>query len=142
MGIDVLLVEDGPGDIRLTQEAFRRVNPDVRLHIVTDGDEALAFLNHEGACAASPRPHLILLDLNLPKKSGLQVLEYIQGNEELKSIPTVILSTSNAPDDINSSYALQANSYVEKPVQFDKFESVVRSINQFWFEKAKLPQIT
>ena len=140
MAIDVLLVEDGPGDIRLTQEAFARVNSDVRLHIAMDGEEAIAFLSQEGECSESPRPDLILLDLNLPKKSGLEVLEHIQANEGLKSIPTVILTTSNAPDDIHQSYTLQANSYVRKPVQFDKFESVVRSINKFWFEKAKLPQ--
>ena len=140
MAIDVLLVEDGPGDIRLTQEAFRRTNPDVRLHVAMDGLEALAFLSQQGAHAAAPRPDLILLDLNLPKKDGREVLKHVRGDEGLKSIPTVILTTSNSPMDINESYTLQANSYLTKPVQFDKFESVVRSINDFWFEKAKLPQ--
>ena len=140
MGIDVLLVEDSPGDIRLTQEAFREANSGIRLHVAMDGVEALSFLAKEGEHAESPRPDLILLDLNLPKKDGREVLKHIRGNDSLKSIPTVILTTSDAAIDINSSYKLQANSYLSKPVQLDKFESVVRSINDFWFEKAQLPQ--
>lgn len=138
--IDVLLVEDSPGDIRLTQEAFRAANSDIRLHVAMDGVEALAFLSQEGVHADAPRPDLILLDLNLPKKDGREVLKHIRADEKLKSIPTVILTTSDAAIDINQSYKLQANSYLSKPVQLDKFESVVRSINDFWFEKAKLPQ--
>ena len=140
MGIDVLLVEDSPGDIRLTQEAFRAANSDIRLHVAMDGVEALAFLAQEGEHSDAPRPDLILLDLNLPKKDGREVLKHIRADEGLKSIPTVILTTSDAVSDINQSYKLQANSYLSKPVQLDKFESVVRSINDFWFEKAKLPQ--
>lgn len=140
MGIDVLLVEDSPGDIRLTQEAFRAANSDIRLHVAMDGVEALAFLEQQGEHADAPRPDLILLDLNLPKKDGREVLKQIRGDERLKTIPTVILTTSDAATDINQSYKLQANSYLSKPVQLDKFESVVRSINDFWFEKAKLPQ--
>ena len=140
MGIDVLLVEDSPGDIRLTQEAFRAANSDIRLHVAMDGVEALAFLGQEGEHKNAPRPDLILLDLNLPKKDGREVLKHIRSDEGLKSIPTVILTTSDAAIDINQSYKLQANSYLSKPVQLDKFESVVRSINDFWFEKAKLPQ--
>ena len=139
-GIDVLLVEDSPGDIRLTQEAFRAANSDIRLHVAMDGVEALAFLGQEGAHSEAPRPDLILLDLNLPKKDGREVLKHIRADDSLKSIPTVILTTSEAAIDINQSYKLQANSYLSKPVQLDKFESVVRSINDFWFEKAKLPQ--
>ena len=139
MTIDVLLVEDGPGDIRLTQEAFRRANPNVRLHIAVDGVEALTFLAQKGAYSKAPRPDLVLLDLNLPKKNGREVLRHIRADEKLNSIPTVILTTSNAPSDIDDCYELQANSYLNKPVQFDKFESVVRSINEFWFVKAKLP---
>ena len=139
-GIDVLLVEDSPGDIRLTQEAFRAANSDIRLHVAMDGVEGLAFLEQQGAHTEAPRPDLILLDLNLPKKDGREVLKHIRGDESLKSIPTVILTTSEAATDINQSYKLQANSYLCKPVQLDKFESVVRSINDFWFEKAKLPQ--
>ncbi len=140
MGIDVLLVEDSPGDIRLTQEAFRAANSDIRLHVAMDGVEALAFLAQEGEHAEAPRPDLILLDLNLPKKDGREVLKHIRGDEGLKSIPTVILTTSDSVIDINQSYKLQANSYLSKPVQLDKFETIVRSINDFWFEKAKLPQ--
>jgi chemotaxis family two-component system response regulator Rcp1 len=139
--INVLLVEDSPGDIRLTQEAFQQANSDIRLHVAMDGVEALAFLAQEGEHAQSPRPDLILLDLNLPKKDGREVLKHIRGNEGLKCIPTVILTTSDAATDINLSYKLQANSYLSKPVQLDKFQSVVRSINDFWFEKAKLPQV-
>ena len=140
MGIDVLLVEDSPGDIRLTQEAFRAANSDIRLHVAMDGVEALAFLAQEGEHSNAPRPDLILLDLNLPKKDGREVLKHIRADEKLKSIPTVILTTSDAVNDINQSYKLQANSYLSKPVQLDKFESIVRSINDFWFETAKLPQ--
>ena len=140
MGIDVLLVEDSPGDIGLTQEAFRTANSDIRLHVAMDGVEALAFLSQEGKHSNAPRPDLILLDLNLPKKDGREVLKQIRANERLKTIPTVILTTSEAVIDINQSYKLQANSYLSKPVQLDKFESVVRSINDFWFQKAHLPK--
>jgi CheY-like chemotaxis protein len=124
----------------LTQEAFRAANSDIRLHVAMDGVEALAFLTQEGEHSEAPRPDLILLDLNLPKKDGREVLKHIRGDDSLKSIPTVILTTSDAAIDIDQSYKLQANSYVSKPVQLDKFESVVRSINDFWFENAKLPQ--
>lgn len=140
MGIDVLLVEDSPGDVRLTQEAFRAANSDIRLHVAMDGVEALAFLAQEGEHCDAPRPDLILLDLNLPKKDGREVLKHIRSDEGLRSIPTVILTTSDAAIDINQSYTLHANSYLSKPVQLDKFESVVRSINDFWFENAKLPK--
>jgi CheY-like chemotaxis protein len=138
--IDVLLVEDSPGDIRLTQETFGSANSDIKLHVAMDGVEALAFLAQEGIHSDAPRPDLILLDLNLPKKDGREVLKHIRGDDRLKSIPIVILTTSDASADINQSYTLQANSYLSKPVQLDKFESVVRSINDFWFENAKLPQ--
>jgi CheY-like chemotaxis protein len=138
--IDVLLDEDSLGDIRLTLEAFRAANSDIRLHVAMDGVEALAFLAQEGDHSEAPRPDLILLDLNLPKKDGREVLKHIRSDDKLKSIPTVILTTSDAAIDINQSYKLQANSYLSKPVQLDKFESVVRSINDFWFEKAQLPQ--
>ena len=137
----ILLVEDSPGDVRLTKEAFGSANSDIRLHVAMDGVEALAFLAQEGVHANAPRPDLILLDLNLPKKDSREVLKHIRSDEKLKSIPTVILTTSDAAIDINQSYTLQANSYLSKPVQLEKFESVVRSINDFWFEKAKLPQL-
>jgi two-component system, chemotaxis family, response regulator Rcp1 len=137
---DVLLVEDSPGDVRLTQEAFRDANPCVQLHVVTDGVEAMYFLKHEGVRANAPRPDLILLDLNLPKMDGREVLAQIKKDSSLKTIPTVILTTSDAETDIARSYLLQANCYLTKPVQFDAFENLVRSINEFWLTTAKLPQ--
>jgi two-component system, chemotaxis family, response regulator Rcp1 len=137
---DVLLVEDSPGDVRLTQEAFRDANPRVQLHVATDGVEAMYFLKHEGTQADAPRPDLILLDLNLPKMDGREVLAQIKGDPELQTIPTVILTTSDAETDIARSYLLQANCYLTKPVQFDAFENLVRSINEFWLTTAKLPQ--
>jgi two-component system, chemotaxis family, response regulator Rcp1 len=137
---EVLLVEDSPGDVRLTQEAFRESNVLVHLHVAIDGVEALAYLKREGAHVNSPRPDLILLDLNLPKKDGREVLAHIKGNDDLKSIPTVILTTSEAEVDIVKSYQLQANCYLSKPVHLQEFESLVRSINDFWLTKVKLPQ--
>jgi chemotaxis family two-component system response regulator Rcp1 len=136
----VLLVEDGPGDVRLMQEAFRDANMSIQLHVATDGVDAMAFLRHEGAHVNAPRPDLILLDLNLPKMDGREVLAQIKQNDSLKQIPTVILTTSEAEVDILRSYQLQANCYLSKPVQFDAFESLVKSINDFWLIKAKLPQ--
>ena len=138
--IEVLLVEDSPGDVRLTQEAFREANMAIRLHVATDGVEALAFLKREGVYARAPRPELILLDLNLPKMDGREVLAHIKENPDLKTIPTVILTTSEAEADIVKSYQLQANCYLSKPVQLDAFESLVKSINDFWLTKVKLPQ--
>jgi len=140
MAVEVLLVEDSPGDVRLTQEAFRDANPSIRLHVATDGVEAMAFLKHEGAHAHAPRPDLILLDLNLPKMDGREVLAHIKDDASLKTIPTVILTTSDAEADIVKSYQLQANCYLSKPVQLDAFESLVGSINDFWLTKVKLPQ--
>jgi len=140
MPINVLLVEDSPGDVRLTQEAFRDANGSIRLHVAVDGVEAMAFLRHEGAYAASPRPDLILLDLNLPKMDGREVLGRIKEDDGLKTIPTVILTTSDAEADVVRSYQLQANCYLTKPVQLDAFEGLVRSINDFWLTKVKLPQ--
>jgi CheY-like chemotaxis protein len=136
---DVLLVEDNLGDVRLTQEAFRRTTVTIRLHVASDGVEALGFLKQEGAHAHSPRPDLILLDLNLPKMDGREVLARIKADEALRSIPTVILTTSDADSDIAESYKLQANCYLSKPVQLEAFEGLVKSINDFWLIKAKLP---
>jgi chemotaxis family two-component system response regulator Rcp1 len=138
--MEVLLVEDSPGDVRLTQEAFRDANPSIRLHVATDGVEAMAFLKREGIHAKAPRPDLILLDLNLPKMDGREVLAHIKEDDTLKTIPTVILTTSDAEADIVKSYQLQANCYLSKPVQLDVFESLVGSINDFWLTKVKLPQ--
>jgi chemotaxis family two-component system response regulator Rcp1 len=140
MLINVLLVEDSPGDVRLTREAFRDANGSIQLHVAVDGVEAMAFLRHEGGYAASPRPDLILLDLNLPKMDGREVLGHIKEDDGLKTIPTVILTTSDAEADVVRSYQLQANCYLTKPVQLDAFESLVKSINDFWLTKVKLPQ--
>src|ERR1700678_3910893 len=140
MPIEVLLVEDSPGDVRLTQEAFRKANKTIHLQVASDGVEAMAFLRRERMHGGAPRPDLILLDLNLPKMDGREVLAHIKGNENLKMIPTVILTTSEAETDIVKSYQLQANCYLVKPVQFDAFEILVKSINDFWLTKVKLPQ--
>jgi two-component system, chemotaxis family, response regulator Rcp1 len=138
--MEVLLVEDSPGDVRLTQEAFRHANRAIKLHVVSDGVEAIAFLSQKGIYAGSPRPDLILLDLNLPRMDGREVLSRIKADQNLKSIPTVILTTSDAEADIVTSYQLQANCYLSKPVQLEAFDSLVRSINDFWLTRAKLPQ--
>jgi two-component system, chemotaxis family, response regulator Rcp1 len=140
MAIEVLLVEDSPGDVRLTQEAFREANRAVRLHVAFDGVEAMAFLRREGEHSDAPRPDLILLDLNLPKMDGREVLSLIKTDDDLKLIPTVILTTSESEEDIAQSYALQANCFLSKPVRLDAFESLVKSINDFWLERVKLPQ--
>ena len=140
MPIEVLLVEDSPGDVRLTQEAFREANKAIHLHVASDGVEAMAFLKREGVHARAPRPELILLDLNLPKMDGREVLAHIKEDPNLKTIPTVILTTSEAEADIVKCYQLQANCYLSKPVQLDAFEALVKSINDFWLTKVKLPQ--
>jgi chemotaxis family two-component system response regulator Rcp1 len=138
--VEVLLVEDSPGDIRLTQEAFRFANIAIRLHVVCDGVEALDFLNQVGPHVGATRPDLILLDLNLPKMDGREVLARIKADATLKSIPVVILTTSASQTDIVESYKLQANCYLSKPVELDAFESLVVSINDFWLTRAKLPR--
>jgi len=137
--IDVLLVEDNPGDVRLTREAFREANASIRLHVASDGVEAMAFVRHEGPHADAPRPDLILLDLNLPKMDGREVLAQLKRDDYLKTIPTIILTTSGAQADILRSYQLHANAYVSKPMQLDAFQSLVASINEFWLTKARLP---
>lgn len=139
MPIEVLLIEDSPGDVRLTQEAFREANTAIHLHVAFDGVEAMQFLRREGPHALAPRPDLILLDLNLPKMDGREVLTLIKDDASLKSIPTVILTTSVAESDIAKSYELQANCYLNKPVQLDAFDSLVKSVNDFWLTKVKLP---
>ena len=138
ISLQVLLVEDSPGDVRLTQEAFREANPAVALHVASDGVEAMAFLRREGTHANAPRPDLILLDLNLPKMDGREVLAQIKEDASLKTIPTVILTTSDAEADIVKSCELEANCYLSKPVQLDAFDNLVKSINDFWLTKAKL----
>jgi len=137
---DVLLVEDSPGDVRLTREAFREANPHVRLHVAADGIEAMSFLRRDGTNAAAPRPDFILLDLNLPRMDGREVLAVIKGDDGLRTIPVVILTTSEAEADITRSYELNANAYLRKPVTLDEFEALVRSVNDFWLTKVLLPQ--
>jgi chemotaxis family two-component system response regulator Rcp1 len=140
MPIEVLLVEDSPGDVRLTQEAFRDANSSIHLHVVCDGVEAMAFLRRSGAHIGAPRPDIILLDLNLPKMDGREVLARIKQDDTLKTIPTIILTTSGAEADVVKSYQLHANCYLLKPVQLEGFESLVKSINEFWLTKVKFPQ--
>ena len=140
--IEVLLVEDSPGDVRLTREALREANSAIHLHVAFDGVEAMAFLHREGSHAAAPRPDLILLDLNLPRMDGREVLSRIKGDVGLMAIPTIIFTTSQAEADIRRSYQLHANCYLSKPVQLEGFESLVKSINDFWLTKVKLVQET
>jgi two-component system, chemotaxis family, response regulator Rcp1 len=138
--MEVLLVEDSPGDIRLTLETFRATNPSVHLHVATDGVEAMAFLKRSGAHAQAPRPQLILLDLNLPKMDGREVLAHIKADDALKTIPTVILTTSGAEADITKSYQLHANCYLTKPVQLEEFEKLVKNVDEFWLTRVNLPR--
>ena len=134
-----LLVEDNPGDVRLTQEALKSHKVQNNLHVVTDGEEAMAFLRKQGKYKDAPRPDIILLDLNLPKKDGREVLAEIKSDQNLKTIPVVIISSSEAEQDIIKSYDLNANCYVTKPVNFDQFIKAVQSINEFWLTIVKLP---
>lgn len=137
--VNVLLVEDNPGDVRLTQEALREGKIRNRLLVAKDGVEAMAILRREGIYRDAPRPDLILLDLNLPRKDGRQVLTEIKNDEQLRRIPVVILTTSKAEEDILRSYDLHANCYISKPVDFDQFMAVVRYIDDFWFTVVRLP---
>jgi CheY-like chemotaxis protein len=137
--IQVLLVEDSPGDIRLTQEALKDAKLHISLHVARDGEQAMSFLMREGEYANAPRPDLILLDLNLPKKDGREVLQEIKESEALKIIPVVILTTSASEADILRSYSLHANCYITKPVSLDGFLTVVKSIEDFWMSVVKLP---
>lgn len=136
---DFLLVEDNPGDVRLTQEALKSHKVKNNLHVVIDGEEAIAFLRKQGKYKDAPRPDIILLDLNLPKKDGREVLAEIKSDPRLKAIPVVVITSSEAEQDIIKSYNLNANCYVTKPVNFDQFIKVVQSINDFWLTIVKLP---
>ena len=138
--IEVLLVEDSSGDVRLTREAFKDAKVHINLHVASDGAEAMSFLKHEGEHVNAPRPDLILLDLNLPKKDGREVLEEIKVSPTLGSIPVVILTTSASDADILRSYKLHANCYITKPVDLDGFLTVVKSIDSFWLSVVKLPR--
>ncbi len=139
--IDILLVEDSPADVRLTREALKEAKVLNALHIVKDGAAALSFLRREGRYADSPRPNLILLDLNLPRKDGREVLAEIKQDEDLKRIPVVVLTTSRAEEDIVRSYNLHANAYVSKPVDLAQFLHVIRSLEEFWLAVVTLPPI-
>jgi chemotaxis family two-component system response regulator Rcp1 len=138
--MEVLLVEDSAGDVRLTREALKDAKVHVHLQVASDGIEAMAFLKQEGQHVHAPRPDLILLDLNLPKKDGRQVLEEIKQSPSLKSIPVVILTTSASEADILRSYMLHANCYITKPVDLNGFLDVVKSIDNFWLSVVKLPR--
>lgn len=139
MPIEILLIEDNPGDIRLTQEAFKDARVGNHVSIARDGEEALHFLRKEHAFHDAVTPDIILLDLNLPKLDGREVLEIIKNDKNLYNIPVVILTSSEAEKDIIETYGMHANSYVVKPVDFDKFLKVIRSINDFWLTVVKLP---
>jgi CheY-like chemotaxis protein len=136
---EILLVEDNPGDARLAQEALKEGRMTSRLRVVVDGVEAMACLRREGPHANAPRPDLILLDLNLPRKDGRQVLAELKADPDLRRIPVVVLTTSQAEQDVLRSYDLHANCYITKPVDLDRFISVVRSIEEYWCSVVTLP---
>ena len=137
--VEILLAEDNPGDVKLTRKALEQGNLVNNLHVVNDGVEAMAFLHNEGEYADKPRPDLVLLDLNMPRMSGREVLEAVKGDEELKRIPVVVLTSSEAEEDIVSSYEMHANAYLTKPVDFDGFIDIVGTLENFWLEVVKLP---
>ncbi len=137
--VDVLLVEDDPGDILMTREAFEHYKIRNQLHVVTDGEQALEYLHQTGGYAGAPRPGLVLLDLNLPRRDGLEVLAELKQDPELRVIPVVILTTSQAEEDILRSYSLHANAYISKPVDFERFMDVIRQIDNFFIPVVKLP---
>lgn len=137
--IDILLVEDNPGDVRLTEEAFAEARLNNTLHVATDGVEALDFLHRRGDHESAPRPRLVLLDLNIPKVDGLEVLEEIRESPDLTSIPVIVLTSSEAEEDIVKSYELHTNAYLTKPISPDEFVDLVRSFEDFWFTLVRLP---
>jgi chemotaxis family two-component system response regulator Rcp1 len=137
--IEILLVEDNPGDVQLTKEALEEGNLFVNLSVANDGVEAMAFLRRQGEHADAPTPDIILLDLNLPKKGGREVLQEIKADADLKCIPVVVLTTSEAEADIVSTYGLHANCYITKPVDIDQFIKIVQLLEQFWFTIVQLP---
>jgi len=139
--VEILLVEDSPGDIGLTKEGLKESKLYNRLHVVTDGEEAISFLHEKGKYADVPYPDLILLDLNLPKKDGREVLAEIKTDERLRKIPVVIMTISKAEEDVCKAYGLHANCYIVKPIDLNQFVSVVKTIENFWFTIVKLPSI-
>ncbi len=140
MPIDILLVEDNEGDIRLMREILGEINPGARLHVVTDGAQAVEFLEYQGRYLDAPRPSVILLDLNLPKLHGREVLARVKANPHLQPIPMIVLTSSEDESDVVSSYKLMANSYLRKPANLDGWEQMVTSLNGFWFTRVKLPK--
>jgi two-component system, chemotaxis family, response regulator Rcp1 len=137
--VDILLVEDNPGDVRLTQEAFRDARMEVKLNVVMDGEEALKYLHRQPPYEDATRPDFILLDLNIPKKDGREVLEEIKKDPVLRYVPVVVLTTSNAEQDIVKTYNLNVNAYINKPVDFERFFDIVQKIEEFWLMTAILP---
>jgi two-component system response regulator len=137
--VQMLLVEDNPGDVRLTKETLKNAKLMVDLHVVGDGVEAMAFLRQEGKYASAPRPDLVLLDLNLPKKDGREVLSEIKQDPNLRRIPVVVLTISNGEEDVLKSYNLHANAYVNKPLNLEQFAKITKAIEDFWFTVVKLP---
>jgi len=137
--IDVLMVEDDEGDVLMTREAFEYYKIKNRLHVVSDGEQALQFLHREGQYADAPRPGLILLDVNLPRRSGLEVLAELKQDDDLLTIPVIMLTTSQAEEDIVRSYSLHANAFVSKPVDFEHFIEAIRQIDTFFLTLVKLP---
>jgi two-component system, chemotaxis family, response regulator Rcp1 len=137
--IQVLLVEDNPTDVLITQEALDLARISINLHVVENGEEAMAFLRREGNHVGAPRPNLIMLDLNMPGKHGQDVLVEIKSDEKFKAIPVVILTTSKSPTDIKNAYGCHANCYIAKPVDFEAFAEVIRTIQKFWFTMVMLP---
>ncbi len=138
MALDLLLVEDNPGDVRLMQEAFGKANANVRLHVVSDGLEAMSFLRREATYAGVPRPILILLDLNLPKLDGREGRGQIKADEDLKTNPVLVQTLSDALADVRNSYQAQANCYLKKPISLEEFQDLVVSVDDFWLTKVKL----
>jgi CheY-like chemotaxis protein len=137
--MNILLIEDNSGDIRLIKEVFKESNLEGNLHVVTDGEQAIAYLAKEGEFKDAPKPNLIFLDLNLPKKDGREVLSEIKNNDELKYIPVVVFTSSEADQDIKKSYGLHANCYIVKPFDFDQYNQIISTIRNFWLSVVKLP---
>ena len=140
--MEILLVEDNPGDVLLTEESLEEGKIRYNIHVAVDGEEALKFLHREGKYKDSPVPHIVILDLNLPKLGGCEVLAVIKNDSQLRRIPVVVLSTSKASEDISKSYDLHANCYVTKPIDYSQFSTAVRSIQEFWMTVVQLPPVS
>lgn len=139
--IDILLVEDNPGDVRLTREAFSEVSTDTTLHAVSDGDKALKFLAQRTGESSPPSPDLVLLDLNLPRMGGLEFLETIQDDPDIPNLPVLVLTSSEAAEDVRESYQKSANAYLTKPTDPDEFVSIAQAVENFWFNRVALPPV-